>query len=139
MRDQDYTWSVENLFLRTKLPLLALHSRMTTKSSETAQRKTFPLEDSRQEKVWHLAGEGARGGRGQGGGVLLELGSKDIPEEPISGYQYLASSAVTASGCRGAVRDREETVTSWGRREGQRRRASQHQVTDMPACVSEVS
>ena len=87
------------------------------------------------------AGEGVAPGRGrgQGGGVLLELGSKDIPEEPISGYEYLASSAVTASGCRGAVRDREETVTSWGRREGQRRRASQHQVTDMPACVSEVS
>ena len=66
---EDCTWSVENLFLRTKLPLLALHSRMTTRSSETAHRKTFPLEDSRQEKVWHL-GQGKVLGQGQGANRL---------------------------------------------------------------------
>ena len=96
------------MFLRTKLPLLALHSRMTTRSSETAHRNTFPLEDSRQEKVWHL---------GQG---------KVLGQGTTIDSQYLASSAVTASGWRGAVRDREETVTSWGRG-----RAVMGQVTAM--------
>ena len=51
-------WSVENLFRRTKAPRLALHSRMTTRSSLVAHRNTFPLLVSWAAKVWQVASSG---------------------------------------------------------------------------------